>query len=138
MVEAIAAQPPKFTTIMYETKDGEKISATKKDGVVTLVGDKNGVRQMDLDKFIKEELPNNVKNLKLENSPEKDTVELSKPAPAAEVKVQAQPTDSKPSAPDVQVPKETVAAAVSNPITAGQKPEDKEIAEAPKKLDVVA
>ena len=73
----VAAIQPKFTTIAYQTKDGENVSATKKDGVVTLVGDKNGTRQMELDKFVKEELTNNVKNIKLENAPEKDTVEIS-------------------------------------------------------------
>ncbi len=76
MVEATAPLKP-FTTIQYQTKDGEKISATKNNGVVTLVGDKNGTRQMPLDDFMKNELPNAVP---LEKTPEKDTVEISKPA----------------------------------------------------------
>ncbi len=116
MVEMVTTQPPKFTTIMYETKDGEKVSATKKDGIVTLVGDKNGVRQMELDKFIKEELPNNVKNIKLENSPEKDTVELSKPA--KEENKEVAPASA-------QLPKETEKANATNPIAPAAKPEAK-------------
>lgn len=69
---------PKFTTVKYTTKDGENITATKKDGIVTLVGDKNGTRQLPLDDFIKKELPENLENVKLENTPEKDSVEISK------------------------------------------------------------
>ena len=40
---------PQFTSIQFKTKDGENIVATKKDGVVTLVGDVNGVRQVPLE-----------------------------------------------------------------------------------------
>lgn len=76
MVDAITA-PQQFTTIKYTAKDGENISATKKDGVVTLVGDKNGVRQVPLDDF-KKELAENLAQPQLEKSPEKDTVEISK------------------------------------------------------------
>ena len=125
MVEAVTAQkPPQFTTIIYETKDGEKVSATKKDGIVTLVGDKNGVRQMELDKFIKEELANNVKNLKLENSLAKDTVEISKPAPAQDIKPQPPVVKAEEPAKDTKPAQEA-------------KPEEKPAAE-PKKLNVVA
>jgi hypothetical protein len=70
-----------FTTVQYTTKDGEHISATKNNGIVTLVGDKNGTRQMPLDDFMKNELVNNVKPL--ERTPEKDTVEISKAADKA-------------------------------------------------------
>jgi len=137
MVETITTQQPKFTTIVYETKDGEKISATKKDGVVTLVGDKNGVRQMELEKFMKEELPNNVKNLKLENSPEKDTVEISKPAQETTAKEPAQQAEiAKPAAPEVQSPKDTAPVAATNPIAQPVKPEEKSPAQEVKKLDV--
>lgn len=140
MVEMVTTQPPKFTTIIYETKDGEKISATKKDGIVTLVGDKNGVRQMELDKFIKEELPNNVKNFKLENSPEKDTVEISKPA---------KEENKQPAPAAAQLPKETEKANATNPIAPASKPEEKapvapevkaeeKAQPEPKKIDVVA
>lgn len=94
MVEAVGQQQLQpFTTIKYTTKDGENVTATKNDGVVTLVGDKNGVRQMPVEDFFKNELP------RLEKSPEKDTVELSTSAPAdktdkapaAEVKPEAEP-----------------------------------------------
>ncbi len=44
----------KFTSFRYKTIDGENIVVTKNNGVVTLVGDKNGVRQMPLDTFMKE------------------------------------------------------------------------------------
>ena len=72
MVDAVA--PAQFSTINY-IKDGEKISATKQGSIVTLVGDKNGTRQMPLDDFVKNELPN-AKDIKLEKSPEQDTVQL--------------------------------------------------------------
>jgi hypothetical protein len=57
-----------FTTVKYTTKDGENVTATKKDGVVTLNGDKNGVRQMPLDDFVKTELVNNVKDIRPESA----------------------------------------------------------------------
>ena len=51
MVEAVSTAAPKqFTTVQYNTKDGETITATKKDGVVTLVGDKSGVRKMPIER----------------------------------------------------------------------------------------
>lgn len=80
MAETISmtTELPKFTTVKYTTKDGENITATKKDGIVTLVGDKNGIRELPLDDFIKKELPENLENVKLENSPKADTVEISK------------------------------------------------------------
>lgn len=81
MTDAISLKTelPKFTTVKYTTKDGENITATKKDGIVTLVGDKNGTRELPLDDFIKKELPENLENVKLENSPNSDSVEISKP-----------------------------------------------------------
>ena len=76
MVEAVSTAAPKqFTTVQYNTKDGETITATKKDGVVTLVGDKSGVRKMPIEDF-KKELFANVPHL--EKTPAKDTVEISK------------------------------------------------------------
>ena len=72
MVDAVA--PAQFSTINY-IKDGEKIAATKQGSTVTLVGDKNGTRQMPLDDFVKNELPN-AKDIKLEKTPEQDTVEI--------------------------------------------------------------
>lgn len=91
MTESISAQKPlqPFTTIKYTTKDGEHITATKKDGIVTLNGDKNGIRQMPLEDFKKELLTNLPQ---LEKTPTKDTVELSKtkaPAETTEVENKA-------------------------------------------------
>ena len=65
---------PSFNAFTYRTVDGETITATKKDGVVTLVGDKNGVRQLPLDEFKKEFLATVPK---LERTPETDTVSFS-------------------------------------------------------------
>lgn len=76
MVDAVT-KPQPFTTIKYTTKDGENISATKNNGVVTLVGDKNGVRQMPLEDF-KKELVENLPQVALEKTPEKDIVEIAK------------------------------------------------------------
>ncbi len=105
MVEAVSTAAPKqFTTVQYNTKDGETITATKKDGVVTLVGDKSGVRKMPIEDF-KKELVANVPHL--EKTPAKDTVEISKNAKAptevqdkdaktpAEAKVKDAKVDSK-------------------------------------------
>ena len=130
----IAAIQPKFTTIAYQTKDGENVTATKKDGVVTLVGDKNGTRKMELDKFVKEELVNNVKNIKLENAPEKDTVEISKPAVAPEAAKADAPktTETKPAE---ETKPTTEAKQPEAPVVTGEK---KDEAAKPKKLDLVA
>ena len=43
-----------FTAFTYKTTDGETITATKNNGIVTLNGDKKGVRQMPLEDFKKE------------------------------------------------------------------------------------
>lgn len=75
MTETISPIQP-FTTIKYTTKDGENITATKKDGIVTLNGDKNGIRQMPLEDF-KKELLTNLPQTTLEKTPQKDTVEIS-------------------------------------------------------------
>ena len=121
MVDQVSA-PKSFTTVMYTTKDGEHVSATKNNGRVTLVGDKNGTRQMELEEF-KNELINNCAEIKLENSPAKDTVELSKTAPAA-------PKDE---------PKQTPAAQKEEPKQAATEPAKPETpAEPGKKLDVAA
>ena len=103
MVDSVSAVKP-FTTVNYTTKDGEHISATKNNGIVTLVGDKNGTRQMPVDEFMKEF----IKTLPvINNAPEKDTVEISKDAKAptedqdkdaktpAEAKVKDAKVDSK-------------------------------------------
>lgn len=70
MVDAVG--PAQFSTIKYE-KDGEQISATKQGSTVTLVGDKNGTRQMSLQDFTQQELPN-AKDIKLEKAPDQDEV----------------------------------------------------------------
>lgn len=68
--------PEKFTTIQYVTKDGEKCTATKNNGVVTVVGDKNGVRQVPLNDFMKE-LVADLPQVDLARTPNKDTVQFS-------------------------------------------------------------
>lgn len=107
MVDSVSAVKP-FTTVNYTTKDGEHISATKNNGIVTLVGDKNGTRQMPVDEFMKEF----IKTLPvINNAPEKDTVEISsKPtvnAPAATApkpKVDSKAQEAK-TAPAAEAPK---------------------------------
>lgn len=96
MVESVGQnQLQPFTTIKYTTKDGENISATKKDGVVTLVGDKNGVRQMPLEEF-KKELLTNLAQTQLEKTPEKDTVEIAKAPASTDTKVVVAPEKAEP------------------------------------------
>lgn len=115
MVESVGQnQVQPFTTIKYTTKDGENISATKKDGVVTLVGDKNGVRQMPLEDF-KKELLANLPQTQLEKTPDKDTVDISKKSIQTESKVALQAEKTETSV---------------NPVT--------QVAEQGKKLDVAA
>lgn len=60
-----------FTAFTYKTTDGETITATKNNGIVTLIGDKNGVRQMSLDDFKREFLASVPK---MERVPNQDTV----------------------------------------------------------------
>ncbi len=93
MVEAVSkAAPKQFTTVQYNTKDGETITATKKDGVVTLVGDKSGVRKMPIEDF-KKELVANVPHL--EKTPAKDTVEISKDPTEVQDKDAKTPAEAK-------------------------------------------
>lgn len=93
MVEAVSTAAPKqFTTVQYNTKDGETITATKKDGVVTLVGDKSGVRKMPIEDF-KKELVANVPHL--EKTPAKDTVEISKDPTEVQDKNAKTPAEAK-------------------------------------------
>ena len=93
MVEAVSTAAPKqFTTVQYHTKDGETITATKKDGVVTLVGDKSGVRKMPIEDF-KKELVANVPHL--EKTPAKDTVEISKDPTEVQDKDAKTPAEAK-------------------------------------------
>jgi hypothetical protein len=60
-----------FSEVQYVTKNGEKCRAIKNDGIVTVVGDKSGVRQMSIEQF-KKELIANIENVQLEKTPEKD------------------------------------------------------------------
>lgn len=93
MVDAVQQAPIKpFTTIKYKTQDGENVTATKNNGIVTLSGDKKGVRQMPIDEFMKNELP---KIAPLEKTPAKDTVEISTKKPEAEVKTDKAPAEVK-------------------------------------------
>lgn len=82
MTEAVSALP-KFTTVKYTAKDGENITATKNNGVVTLVGEKSGVRQMPVEEFIKNELPKDGNKVVLEKSPDSDTVIIKNKSPEA-------------------------------------------------------
>ena len=72
----IQAVPNKFTTIQFTTKDGEKCTATKKNGIVTVVGDKNGIRQVPFDDFMKD-FVENLPKVDLVKTPAKDTVQFS-------------------------------------------------------------
>lgn len=154
MVEAVSTTAPKqFTTVQYNTKDGETITATKKDGVVTLVGDKSGVRKMPIEDF-KKELVANVPHL--EKTPAKDTVEISKDTKAptevqdkdaktpAEAKVKDAKVDSKevkvadtkkaeePAKAEKEVTTDKAPAEGKTPVEEAKKPE------IGKKLDVAA
>lgn len=71
----IQATPNKFTTITYVTKDGEKCTATKNNGVVTVQGDKNGVRQVPVEQFM-QEFVENMPKVDLARTPNKDTVQF--------------------------------------------------------------
>ncbi len=61
----------KFPSFSYKLPNGENVVATMRHGVVTLVGDKNGVRQMDLRSFL-----NKITTI-MERSPETDTINIS-------------------------------------------------------------
>lgn len=65
-----------FQIIKYTTSDGENCSATKNNGIVTIQGDKNGVRQMPLNEFMEIFIKDQSKKT-LERTPEKDTVSFS-------------------------------------------------------------
>jgi len=69
-----------FDSIKFVTNYGEKCIATKNNGVVTIKGDKNGVRQMPLDEFMKAFIRDQKKQgmVSMERSPEKDVVEFGR------------------------------------------------------------
>ncbi len=105
MTDAISAKQPlqPFTTIKYTTKDGEHVTATKKDGIVTLNGDKNGVRQMPLEDFKKELLTNLPQ---LEKTPSQDTVELSNTKAPVQAEEKVAQAEVNTSAPKTETPKD--------------------------------
>lgn len=65
-----------FEIIKYTTSQGENCTATKKDGIVTIQGDKNGIRQMPLDKFMNDFINDQSKKT-LERQPDSDKVSFS-------------------------------------------------------------
>ena len=65
-----------FQAIKYTTSSGENCVATKNNGIVTIEGDKNGVRQMKQDEFMKQFVEDQSKKT-LERTPAKDTVSFS-------------------------------------------------------------
>lgn len=69
-----------FTTINYVTSYGEKCTATKNNGIVTINGDKNGVRQMSLPEFMKCFINDMKKQGKvdLQRSPENDVIQFGR------------------------------------------------------------
>lgn len=96
MSDSIQVKPlAPFSTINYVTKDGEHCTATKNNGVVTVVSDKNGVKQLPLDKFMKEFIESLPKK-GLENSPSMDTVSFSGNEQAAETKTVESKPESEP------------------------------------------
>lgn len=132
MVDAVQQQAPikPFTTISYKTKDGENVTATKNNGIVTLSGDKNGVRQMPIDDFMKNELP---KIAPLEKTPAKDTVEISTKKPEAEVKA-----DKADKADKAEAPKDAKPADKTDKAPAEEAKADSKEPVVGKKLDVAA
>lgn len=68
-----------FNAIKYTTNYGENCIATKKDGIVTIQGDKNGVRQMPYDEFMKVFIKDQSAKTQnpLERSPQKDSVSFN-------------------------------------------------------------
>jgi len=73
MVDALQS----FNAIKFQTRYGENCVATKKDGVVTIQGDKNGVRQMPVEEFMETFVKDQTAKAKLEGNPDKDTLDLS-------------------------------------------------------------
>lgn len=123
MVEAVNGLA-QFSTINY-VKDGEKLSATKKDGIVTIVNEKKETRQMPVDDFLKLELPN-AKDIKLEKSPEKDVVEIgakteAKPNAPVEQSENSQPIAKAETKESKEVSKPTDEAPKSNKPEVGKK-----------------
>ena len=72
MVEKLGS----FTQVKFVTSDGEKCVATKNNGMVTIHGDKKGVRQLPINVFMQELIADQQK-ISLEKSPKQDTVSFS-------------------------------------------------------------
>ena len=72
-----------FKTIQYTTIDGEKVTATKKDGIVTINGDKRGIVQMPVEDFIQNEILKNVPKMTAPIT--EDTVQIAGENKTAEV-----------------------------------------------------
>ena len=66
-----------FTEINYVTSAGENCKATKNNGIVTVIGDKNGIRQIPEKEFLQDFIKDQVKKGSLEKSPQNDTVSFS-------------------------------------------------------------
>ena len=66
---------PKYSAIKYVTSYGEHCTATQKDGIVTILGDKNGVKKMPLVEFAKDFVKEGSRVI-LERSPKKDTLDI--------------------------------------------------------------
>ncbi len=66
-----------FNPIKFQTSSGETCVATSDGGVVTIKGDKNGVRQVPIDKFMPEFIQDQRK-VQLERTPKNDIVSLGK------------------------------------------------------------
>lgn len=87
MAEAINALPA-FSEVRFITKDGENIRATKQNGVVTMVGDKNGVRQVQLNDFM-QYMVENAQNINLENQPQYDELSFKSKTQSSREKIKA-------------------------------------------------
>lgn len=92
MSNAVSGVAP-FTTIQYE-KNGEKLTATKNNGLVTITNEKGATKQMPLREFLTTELS---QIGPLEKSPEKDTVEISAKT-EEDKKAEAKPAEQAPAA----------------------------------------
>ena len=65
-----------FQRIQFKTSSGEVCTATRNGNIVTIQGNKNGVRQMEMGEFMQEFIKDQQK-VNLERSPQADTVSFS-------------------------------------------------------------
>lgn len=73
-----------FTAINYVTSYGEHCTATKNNGIVTIQGDKHGVRQMPINEFM-ECFTKDQAKVQLERTPVTDEVQFSSVANRLEI-----------------------------------------------------